>query len=113
MATAVTPTGFDGGKANLMPHIGSFSPLIPFKAVPANDTSMTLAFPQLTRIRGWVLQVSDSNGAILGGDADGALGPIVTADGNVLTIADGTDLDLSAHTSGVIYGFVWGDAKFA
>ena len=105
-------SGFDGrSPASLLPAIGSFCPLIPFKETPANATSMTITFPQLQNIRGWVLQISNSSGAILGGDSNGALGPIVSASGNVLTIADGTDLDLSAHTGGAIYGFVWGDAK--
>lgn len=103
--------GFDGkAPPSLMPAIGSFTPLIPFKATPENATSMTITFAQLKRIRGWMIQISDSTGAILGGDSNGALGPIVSASGNVLTIADGTDLDISAHTSGAIYGLVWGDA---
>ena len=105
-------TGVNGkSPPTVLPTIGSFSPLIPFKETPANATSQTITFPQLKLIRGWVLQFSDSNGAILGGDSNGALGPIVTSSGNVLTIADGTDLDISAHTGGAIHGFVWGDAK--
>jgi len=109
--TAVEPTGVYGKKALPLEVVGSMLPLIPFKAVPANDTSMTLTFPQLSIIRGWVIQISGSTGAILGGDSNGALGAIVTASGNVLTIADGTDMDISAHTGGAIHGFVWGDAK--
>lgn|SRR3990167_74112 len=110
--TAVTPVTWDGRSGDkLLPAVGSFCPLVPFSATPANDTSMTLTFGSLRNIRGWVLQISNSDGAILGGDSDGALGPIVTAAGNVLTIADGTDLDISAHTSGAIYGFVWGEPK--
>jgi hypothetical protein len=105
-------TGFDGKTPpSLLPAIGSYCPIIPFSETPANATSQTITFAQLKNIRGWIIQFSDSNGAILGGDSNGALGPIVSADGNVLTIADGTDLDISAHTSGVIYGFVWGDAR--
>src|SRR3990167_7577938 len=101
--TAVTPVTWDGRSGDkLLPAVGSFCPLVPFSATPANDTSMTLTFGSLRNIRGWVLQISNS---------DGALGPIVTAAGNVLTIADGTDLDISAHTSGAIYGFVWGEPK--
>ena len=112
MATSVTPSGARGeSPAKCVEVVGSFMPVVPFKAVPANDTSMTLAFPQLKTILGWVVQVSDSSGAILGGDSNGALGPIVSASGNVLTIADGTDLDISAHTSGVIYGLVCGLAS--
>jgi len=109
--TAVVPTGVSGGKALPLEVVGSMLPVIPFKAVPANDTSMTLTFPQLKDIHGWVIQISDSTGAILGGDSNGALGAVVTASGNVLTIADGTDMDISGHTGGVIYGFVWGTAK--
>lgn len=105
-------TGIDGkNPPTLMPVVGQFTALIPFKETPANATSQTITFPQLETIEGWVLQFSDSNGAILGGDSNGALGPIVSASGNVLTIADGTDLDISAHTSGAIYGFVWGKPK--
>ena len=103
--------GFDGkSPPSLMPAVGSFCPLIPFKATPDDATSMAITFAQLKRIRGWIVQISDSNGAILGGDSNGALGPIVSAVGNVLTIADGTDMDISGHTGGVIHGLVWGDA---
>src|SRR3990167_1026086 len=100
-------TGFDGqSPAGALPVIGSYCPIIPFKETPANATSMTITFPQLRRIRGWLVQALNSSNEILGGDSDGALGMVVTASGNVLTIADGTDFDLSAHTSGEIYGLV-------
>jgi hypothetical protein len=48
-----------------------------------------------------------ASGVTAFGDANGALGPLVTWTGNVLTIADGTDYDLD-QTSSIIYGIVWG-----
>jgi hypothetical protein len=105
-------TGFNGKTPpTVLPAIGSFIPLIPFLATPANAATMDIVFPQLKTIRGVIIQVQDSGNNIVNGDAEAAVFADVTFSGNVLTIADGTDFDLSAFTAGRIFGLVWGDAK--
>jgi len=105
-------TGFNGKTPpTVLPAIGSFIPLIPFSATPENATSMEIVFPQLKTIRGAMIQVQDSGNNIVNGDTEAAVFADVTFSGNTLTIADGTDFDLSAFTAGRIFGLVWGDAK--
>jgi len=105
-------TGFNGkSPPTVLPAIGSFIPLIPFMETPANAATMDIVFPQLKNIRGVIIQVQDSGNNIVNGDTEAAVFADVTFSGNVLTIADGTDFDLSAFTGGRIFGLVWGDAK--
>lgn len=97
--------GYDGkSPPSLLPAIGSYLPMIAFKSTPENATSMSITFAQLKRIRGWSIQVYGSDGA-----AVALTGGLVTASGNILSIADGGSFDLSVHVAGAIYGFVWGD----
>ena len=107
-----TTVGYRGvGNAELLPIIGSFCPIIPFKCtISGTTTSEDITFPQLSRIDGVVILPLGASGVTAFGDADGALGPLVTWSGNVLTIADGTDYNLD-QTSSIIYGLVWGPAK--
>jgi len=91
--------------------VGSFSPLIPFKCtIGGTTTSESITFPQLSVIVGVVILPLGASGVTAFGDSNGALGPLVTWTGNVLTIADGTDYNLD-QTSSIIYGIVWGKAK--
>jgi len=104
---ANTTVGTNGvSRPNCLEVVGSFAPLIPFKCTPSGTTtSETITFSQLQTIVGWVITSVGAAGA--SGISDGGIGPTVTASGNVLTIADGTDFDLD-QTSSVIYGIVWG-----
>ena len=105
---ANTTVGINGvSRPNCVEVVGSFMPLIPFKCTPAaTTTSETITFSQLKTIVGVVLLPLGASGVTAFGDANGALGPLVTWSGNVLTIADGTDYDLD-QTSSIIYGIVW------
>jgi len=109
---ANTTVGVDGVKrANCVEVVGSFVPLIPFKCtISGTTTTESITFSQLTSIEGVVILPLGASGVTAFGDADGALGPLVTWTGNVLTIADGTDYNLD-QTSSIIYGIVWGKAK--
>lgn len=109
---ANTTVGFDGvSRAGPAPAEGSYVPMIPFKCtISGTTTSESITFPQLSSIQGVVILPLGANGVTAFGDSDGALGPLVTWSGNVLTIADGTDYNLD-QTSSIIYGIVWGRAK--
>ena|SRR3990167_1264826 len=109
---ANTTVGTDGvQRANCLEVEGSFAPLIPFKCtISGTTTSEAITFSQLSVIVGVVLLPLGASGVTAFGDTNGALGPLVTWSGNVLTIADGTDYDLD-QTDSIIYGIVWGKAK--
>jgi len=103
---AHTIVGFNGKTpAKLLPAIGSFTPLIPFKLdATATSTSEAITFVQLKTIHGFMVQ------AVTSGVVDDSAAITISASGNVLTIADGTGFDLDDANT-VVYGFVWGDAK--
>ena len=109
---ANTTVGTDGVKAvGPLEVEGSFAPLIPFKCtISGTTTTESITFPQLSVIVGAVILPLGASGVTAFGDSNGALGPLVTWTGNVLTIADGTDYNLD-QTSSIIYGIVWGKAK--
>jgi len=101
-----TATGFDDkSPPSLMPAIGSFCPMIPFKMTTAGTTTTeSITFSQLKTIRGAI--VFELDGGLIVASAIA-----VSWSGNVLTIADGSgDIDGSADNSPVFYGVVWGDA---
>ena len=100
-----TVVGFDGkSPPGLMPAIGSYTPMIPFKLTATGTTTTeAVTFSQLRTIKGFIAQ------AVTNGVVTAAAQIAISASGNVLTIADGTGFDLDASGM-VVYGFVWGDA---
>jgi len=103
---ANTVVGFNGkSPPELLPALGSYVPIIPFKAtISGVTTSENISFPQLRAIRGAMVQVLDSGNNVATSDID------VTFSTNVLTLADGATFNLDAANQ-TIYGVVWGDAK--
>jgi hypothetical protein len=103
--------GFDGQTpAKPMRVIGSFMPMIPFvvdgAGVSTTSDTGTITFPQLTLIRGWVVDAYvTSSGSKVDDDAI-----TVTVSGNVMTIKENGAGTIELDT---YQGIVWGDAKLA
>lgn len=84
---------------------GSMLPLVlGLVTVSGTTTSEAVVFPQLTNIKGALVQVLDSGNNVATSDID------VTWSGNTLTLADGStfNLDAAGHN---IYVAVWGTSK--
>lgn len=102
---AYSATGWDGQAIRPLPSVGHFIPMVAMKVtISGTTTSEAITIPQLTTIKGVIVQVLDSGNNVATTDAD------ITWSGNVLTIADGStfNLDAAGHA---IYILAWGLAK--
>lgn len=83
--------------------VGVFGDLGMYKITSPGTTTVTVKLPEITLIKGAIVQVLDSGDRVATSDAD------VTWSGNSLTIADGGTFSL-ANTQ-TIYVVAWGDAR--
>lgn len=87
----------------LLQMVGVFGDVGTYKITSPGTTTVTVKLPQLTLIKGAIVQILDSGNRVATSDAD------ITWAGNALTIADGGTFSLADTMT--LYVVAWGDAR--
>lgn len=83
--------------------VGVFGDVGLYKITSPGTTTVTVKLPQLSLIKGAIVQILDSGNRVATSDAD------LTWSGNSLTIADGGTFSLADTMT--IYVVAWGEAR--
>lgn len=87
----------------LMQMVGVFGDVGLYKITSPGTTTVTVKLPQLSLIKGAIVQILDSGNRVATSDAD------LTWSGNSLTIANGGTFSLADTMT--IYVVAWGEAR--
>lgn len=87
----------------LLEIVGVFGNVVHAKVTSPGTTTVDVKLPQLTLIKGAIVQILDSGNRVATSDAD------ITWSGNTMTIADGGTFSLADTMT--IYIMAWGEAR--